>query len=88
MQQEKIVNDIYMLTDTDPEILDKKDACEYLKKQIIKSCTKYQKVMGNELFNRYISKIYDLMINQKIKLEDRIEIYDAMKHGQMIGGLI
>ncbi len=88
MKKDKLVNDIYMLTNTDPEILDEKDAPEHLKKEITKHCKKFHEVMGEELFNRYTSDIFAKLIDQKVSLETRQEIYDAMIQGQMVGGLV
>lgn len=88
IRKESLIDDIYMLTNTDSDIVDESMVFEYLRKKIINKCEKYRGVMGDDLYNRYISAIYDTLTNRQLKLEKRQEIYDAMANGQMIGGLV
>ncbi len=83
-----VVNDIYMLTNTDKDTLTKEKAESYLMKIIDKNSQRFSSMLGASLYKSYVQNIYNNLTDRSNDLMSRQSLYDAVISGKMIGGAI
>lgn len=87
-QSEVNVFDIYMLTNTDEEIVSRENIVNYLKNKIRINSERFNSIMTGTMFNNYQRNVYDCLVDSNKSLESRQAIYDAVVSGKLIGGCV